>query len=70
MNVPGVSDEYLNTILSDVVIMSDALRMKLDYLSEAAIEDVEDIRLALAHIVQDIAAKEEVEVLEHLFDIS
>jgi hypothetical protein len=70
MNVPGVSDEYLNSILSDVVIMSDALRMKLDYLSLAAIEDIEDIRVALAHIVQDIVVKEEVEVLEHLFDNS
>lgn len=63
MNIPGVSPDYLAQKLMDISVMSSALTVKMDFLTEDDVEDIEDIALMLALVVRSIVEKEELEEL-------
>lgn len=63
MNIPGVSPDYLAQKLMDISVMSSALTLKMDFLTEGDVENIEDIALLLALTVRSIVEKEELEEL-------
>lgn len=63
MNLPGISPEYVAQKLMDISVMSSALTLKMDFLTEYEVEDIEDIAYAFALIIKSIVEKEELEEL-------
>lgn len=63
MNLPGISPEYVAQKLMDIFVMSSALTLKMDFLTEGDVENIEDIALLLALTVRSIVEKEELEEL-------
>ena len=63
MNLPGISPEYVAQKLMDISVMSSALTLKMDFLTEYDVEDIEDIAYAFALMIKSIVEKEELEEL-------